>query len=85
MKEEALDLVEDLNNETEERGGLNYYCPFEFRSYGWNNSAIYFMGVLIWTEENDEREYISGTDENEPLYNYVIREAERILKDIKFE
>ncbi|HEY8364726.1 MAG TPA: hypothetical protein VIK84_04060 [Haloplasmataceae bacterium] len=85
MKEEALNLVEDLNNELQERGGLEYYCPFEFKSYGWNNSAIYFMGVVLWTEDNDEREYINETDEKESLRTYVIREAEKILKDLNLK
>ena len=43
MKQEALNLVEDLNSEIEDGGGLDYYLPFEFKSYGWNNSAIYIM------------------------------------------
>jgi hypothetical protein len=82
MKEEALALVEELNNELQDRGGLEYYCPFEFKSYGWNNSAIYFMGVVLWTDDNDEREYIEDTDEQEPLRDYIVRESKTLLKDL---
>ena len=84
-KEQALNLVEDLNNELQDRGGLEYYCPFEFKSYGWNNSAIYFMGIVLWTEDNDEREYLTESDEKESLPSYVIREAEKILKDLNLK
>jgi hypothetical protein len=82
MNEEALALVEELNNELQDRGGLEYYCPFEFKSYGWNNSAIYFMGVVLWTDDNDEREYIEDTDEQEPLRDYIVRESKTLLKDL---
>jgi len=80
MKEEALALVEELNNET--ITDLEYYCPFEFKSFGWNNSAIYFMGIVLWTDDNDEREYIGDTDEQESLRNYVVRESKLILNDL---
>ena len=80
MKEEALILVEELNNEV--ITDLEYYCPFEFKSYGWNNSAIYFMGITLWTDENDEREYIEDTNEQEPLRDYIVRESKVILKDL---
>ena len=82
MKEEALALVEELNDELQDRGGLEYYCPFEFKSYGWKNSAIYFMGIVLWTDDNDEREYIEDTDEQEPLRDYIVRESKTLLKDL---
>lgn len=85
MKKEALELVEDLNNQIGDKGDLDHYLPFEFKSYGWNNSAIYFMGVILWAEENDEREYLKGSDEQESLKSYVIRESKRILKDINLK
>jgi hypothetical protein len=80
MKEEALILVEELNDKA--ITDLEYYCPFEFKSHGWNNSAIYFMGIILWTDENDEREYIEDTDEQEPLKDYILRESKVILKDL---
>jgi hypothetical protein len=85
MKEQALNLVEELNDELQDRGGLEYYYPFEFKSYGWNNSAIYFMGIVLWTEDNDEREYLTESDGKESLRIYVIREAEKILKDLNLK
>ena len=89
MKEEALALVDELNSEA--ITGLEHYFPFDFRSYGWNHSAIYFMGVILWTdkydereyiEDTDEREYIEDTDEQEPLRDYILRESKVILNDL---
>jgi hypothetical protein len=80
MKEEALTLVEQLNSEA--ITDLEYYVPFEFKSFGWNNSAIYFMGIILWTDDNDEREYIGDTDEKELLRDYIVRESKVILEDL---
>lgn len=85
IAKEALDIVEDLNNDVAERGVLEYYAPFEFRSIGWQGSAVYFMSVLLWTEENDERDYIGDTDEKEPLREFIIKQAEKILKDLNMK
>lgn len=82
IAKQALDIVEDLNNDIEERGDLEYYAPFEFKSNGWQSSAISFMGVFIWTEENDERDYVDETDEKESLRNFIIRQSKMILKDL---
>ena len=81
MKEEALALVEELNNEA--ITDLEYYCPFEFKSRGWNNSVICFMGIIIWTDEYDERKYIEDTDERESLRDYIVRESKVILEDLR--
>ncbi len=85
IAEKVLGIVEDLNNDIEERGGLNYYTPFKFESIGWQGSAVYFMGVAIWSEQNDERNYICGTDEKEPFREFFIKKAEKILKDLNMK
>ena len=85
IAKQVLDIVEDLNNDVAERGGVEYYAPFEFKSIGWQGSAVYFMGVFIWTEESDERDYIGETDEKEPLREFIIKQAEKILKDLNMK
>jgi hypothetical protein len=40
------------------------------------------MGVVLWTDDNDEREYIEDTDEQEPLRDYIVRESKTLLKDL---
>lgn len=81
----AYALVEELNDELYDKGGLDYYIPFEFKSSGYQNSAIYFMGIPIWTDDNDEREYIFNTNIKEPLKVYILRESKKILKDLKLK
>ncbi len=85
LRDLALDIVEDLNNDVSERGGLDYYSPFEFKSIGWQGSAVYFMGVHLWSDDNDERDYIEETDVKEPLRGFLIRQAEKILKDLNLK
>jgi hypothetical protein len=85
IKNLALDIVEDLNNDIADRNGLEYYMPFEFKSIGWQGSAIYFMGVFLWSEENDERDYIENLDEKEDLKEFIIKQSLKILKDLNLK
>jgi hypothetical protein len=80
MKEEALELVDELNNYA--ITDLEYYCPFELRSKGWNNSVICFMGIIVWTDEYDTRKYIEDTDIRESLRDYIVRKSKVILNDL---
>jgi hypothetical protein len=81
MEKEALDLVASLNNETYIDGiSLDYYNPFEFRSTG-NECGIYFLSFILWTEDNDEREW-KTEHEKESLRQYVLRESNKILSDL---
>jgi hypothetical protein len=82
MRHEALQAVEELNDLCSETG-LDYYAPFQFRSVGWQGSWIEFMGEVLWTEENDERQYTEHNDTYEPLKTFLIREAKKITKDLK--
>ena len=81
MKEEALNLVESLNNESFVDGGcLDYYAPCEFISIGFD-CQIKFMGVHIWSCDNDEREWTSD-EEKESLRSLVVRESKKIISDL---
>jgi hypothetical protein len=40
------------------------------------------MGIIIWTDEYDERKYIEDTNEREPLRDYIVRESKIILEDL---
>jgi hypothetical protein len=40
------------------------------------------MGIIIWTDEYDERKYIEDTLEREPLRDYIVRESKIILEDL---
>lgn len=81
MKEEALNLVESLNNESFLDGRcLENYAPYEFISIGYD-CCITFMGVNIWSDSNDERSWITDTDK-EDLRRFVIRESKGIVNDL---
>ena len=81
MTKEALELVRSLNNETYIDGvSLEFYDPFEFISTG-NECGIKFMGFYLWTEDNDERDWITE-HEKEPLRRFILNESKKILKDM---
>jgi len=81
MIQEALKLVDSLNTESYLDGvNLEWLTPFTFESDG-KNCAISFMEVQIWDNENDGREW-REEDEQEPLKDFVIREAKKILADL---
>lgn len=81
MKEEALNLVESLNNESFLDGRcLDHYAPYEFTSIGYD-CYISFMGVHLWSYDNDERSWITDTDK-EPLREFVIKESKKIVNDL---
>lgn len=85
LKDLALDIVDDLNNDVQERNGLECYTPFEFKSIGWQGSVIYFMGVFIWSDDNDVRDYVENSNEKEDLKSFVIKQSLKILKDLNFK
>ena len=77
--EEARKAVEELNDELYGQG-LEYISPFEYRSRGWQNAAVLFMGEIIWTEEDDPREWIE--DKYESLYHFLWKESKGILNKV---
>jgi len=81
MQQAALKLVESLNNETFLDGrSFGWIEPFTFESTG-VHCGISFLGVTLWDCDSDEREWI-GDDEQEPLRDFIIRQAKEILADI---
>ncbi len=81
MMKEALEIVERLNLDSWVEDGRLDYTPFEFHSDGYQ-SAILFMGVVLWNTESDDRDYIGDTDEQEPLMDYIIRESLVVFEDL---
>lgn len=81
MKQEALKLVESLNNETFLDGvSLEWIEPFTYESNGYQ-CKISFLGVSLWNNANDDREWMDD-DEKEHLRKFIVREAKKILADI---
>lgn len=70
---EALEIIEKLNDKFESLNGLNHYVPFSFESSVHMDSVIYFMGVPVWSEENDP---------HDNLEKFILNESSKILKDL---
>ena len=83
MIQEALKLVESLNNETFLDGvSLEWIEPFNFESNGYQ-CKISFLGIILWDDDNDDREWLEDNDDKkEPLRNFIIREAKKVLADM---
>lgn len=60
---------------------LDSKMKYEFIASDIYLSAIKFMGVTIWTLDNDERDDMDN-DEKEPLRNYLIRVGQQIANDL---
>jgi len=83
MIQKALKLVGSLNNETYLSGvSLDWITPFKFESDG-HACAISFLEMRLWDNENDDREWSkNNNNEKEPLRDFIIREAKKVLADI---
>lgn len=79
---EIFEIIEDLNTTCFENSKLDYYSPFEYLTCGWSLSVIKFMDVTIWSDDDDMRDYIEDTDEREPLRDFLIKEAIKIVDDL---
>ena len=73
---DALDILEDSNQPLSEQS------LFEYRGDGFED-VVLFLGIRIWESEDDRRDYIGDTDFHEPLYDYLAREANKVVDMIK--
>ena len=76
---EAYEAVSILN---EDLPGLEWYVPFEIKSFGEMFTAIQFMGETLWTSEEDVREFCEETNKYEPLIDFLRREARKLFIDL---
>ena len=53
----------------------------EFSTDGYA-SIIEFMGHVLWSTENDEREYIEETDDYEPLAPFVRHKFNELIANL---
>ena len=54
---------------------------YEFHTEGLNQ-RITFLGIKIWDDNNEEREFIENINDYEPLYDFIIKQTKKILKEI---
>lgn len=78
MKDDnAEEVVMELNSEMYEKCELDI-LQFEYTSTGFT-TAITFLGYPIWCSECDDRKWDEDKDEQEPLYDYVKKEAIELI------
>lgn len=80
LKEQARELVEKLNNEALERGGMEQYLPYTLKDQGWF-CWIELMGQILWDSDNDMRDYINE-HEQETLEMCIFRQTLSLMNDL---
>lgn len=80
--EEIVKTIEELNSQYYFNGCMEHLLPFTFEYGGWHLGIVKFMGEVIWSEDNDERDFDEEKDEWESLYGFLLKEAEKIVKDL---
>jgi hypothetical protein len=73
-----LKLNPDTENPTINEGE---YPQVELRTNG-ESHLIYFMDVIIWSSDNEEREWIDDDMEYEPLKLFLEKEIQKLLYKI---
>ena len=77
-----LNVVEDLNLDWHESlTDVEDIVPWEYSSNGYSE-AVSFFGVVVWSSEEDDREYNYEKSEYESWDVYFKRKAEFILNKI---
>lgn len=80
LPEEVLDVVRELNDEIDnklENAEATFHFSMESDGYC---SLVTFMGLNVWSSEDDERDFIDEKDEYEPLKDYIKRETSKLVR-----
>ncbi len=80
--EEIAKTVRGLNEEMYEQCVCEEYVYLIFHSNG-DSIRIEFLGVPIWSDDDDERGYNADTDKYEPLEDFLRREIHEMIKPLK--
>lgn len=81
--QEVIDAVEAFNEKVhnsigdESEFSSDHMMTFESNSY---STIIKFMGLTLWSSDDDEREYIEAHDKYEPLLQFLERQFKRQLE-----
>lgn len=80
--EEVLEVVRKLNdeiNENLEEASATFYFGMDTDGY---SSVVTFMGINIWSSEDDERDFVDNINEYEPLIDYLKFEANKMIENL---
>jgi hypothetical protein len=72
----TLQEVNKLNGE-----GDILIAPFTLKADGYI-SSIWFAGIKIWQEDDDNREFDEDINDWEPLKDYLVAEARTVLFEL---
>lgn len=83
MTNEALHIVEDLNQEIFDKYGETFSQIFTFTvvAIGFYTS-INFLGQVIWNSEEDDREWIEESNDYEPFEPYLRKKINELIQQI---
>jgi hypothetical protein len=84
--QEIVRLISNLNEELMENGEnedfcLNYGAWFSYKTDGYIN-VILFMDIMLWNDDNDEREYDDKLDDYEPLEPFIQKRFNEVVEGI---
>jgi len=79
--EEVIKVVRDLNEEMEDVEGTSESFFFVARTDG-RRTIVGFLGCILWTSEEDEREFFEDKNEWEPLVDFIRQERDKLLSNI---
>jgi len=82
--DDIIKIVNRLNDELYDQNPIlisNYGIYLEFSSVGYS-SIIKFLDIVIWDEDNDERDFDESKNEYEPLKFFLIRKINDILEKL---
>lgn len=79
---ELVEIVNCLEIEVFEQTEGVEYLNFELTTNGFY-TMINFLGITIWSSENEEREYDEETDSYEPMEVYLRRALNEELDKIR--
>jgi hypothetical protein len=82
MCNEIIDAVIKLNEVFFDEDAPMDFLGFEYKSTGfWD--AVFFMGIRLWTDDDDTRVFYEETNEYESYFECFKREALLILGKVR--
>ena len=85
MFKEILNAVESINQDIYEFFEEKYGETFpilELQTDGFSTIITFMGNYQLWSDDNDEREYIEATDEYEPIEPYLRKKTQEMIDKI---
>lgn len=78
---EAIDAVDELNDDVEYVEGLSEIFTYSVQTDG-TCAIIKFLGCTLWSSEDDEREFYEDRNEYESLVGFCRRERDKMIGNL---